>query len=197
MAVANPSAAATNRLGMRYLTKGPVGIRRRFNEIIRAFDYLFPVQGADIVAEVTPQGTVYRFRVPSSATSSRTAIHSFQLFAVSGAAKVTVANGSVVGGGVNAIPTIGGTSIATTPAPELTVVTGTVYLHATVDSAGVITALVIENAATTPTDTATEKYRTITSVTVSGTAVTIVSPQDVQTSLNLFICSGTANWDRA
>lgn len=197
MAVANPSAAATNRLGMRYLTRGPVGIRRRFNEIIRAFDYLFPIQGADIVAEVTPQGTVYRFRNPGGINSTRATIHPFQIFAVAGAAKVTVANGSVVGGGVNAIPTIGGTSITTTPAPELTVITGTVYLHATVDSAGAITALVIENAASTPTDTTTEKYRTITSVTVSGTAVAIVSPQDVQTSLNLLTCSGTANWDRA
>jgi hypothetical protein len=192
-----PSAAATNRLGIRYLTTGPAGVRRRFNELIRALDYLYPNSTADIVTEITPQGALPRFRVPGGLSSTRATIHPFQLFAVAGAAKIIAANGSVVGGGVNAIPTIGGTSIATTPAPELTVVTGTVYLHATVDAAGAITALVIENAASTPADTTTEKYRTITSVTVTGTTVTLVAPQDVQTSLNLFLCGSAAIWERA
>lgn len=63
----------------------------------------------------------------------RTTVNPFRVFDASvaspAAAKVTVAYGTVN----NFVPTIGGTSIFTSPAPELTVITGTVYLKATVD----------------------------------------------------------------
>lgn len=123
--------------------------------------------------------------------------HPFQVLAVDGAAKVTVAYGTVTGGGLNIVPTIGGTSIATTPAPELTVVTGTVYLKATVDGAGLPTACVVENAASTPTDTANEKHRTIAAVSVSGTVVSVTRPQSVISSLTLYVCGGSAIWEQA
>ena len=119
----------------------------------------------------------------------------FKIVAVEGSAKVTVVYGTVTGGGANIVPTIGGTSLADPTPPELTVVTGTVYLKATVDSAGTPTAVIIDNAASTPTDTSTLKYRTIGNVTVSGSTVTI--SQSVRTSLTLFICNGTAVWEVA
>jgi hypothetical protein len=106
------------------------------------------------------------------------------------AAKVSVIYGTVN----NFVPTIGGTSIFTDPAPTLTVVTGTVYLDATVDGAGAITAVVIANAATTPADTTTRKYKTIGSVTVASNAVTAIA-QNVITSLTLYLCNGTAIWE--
>lgn len=106
------------------------------------------------------------------------------------AAKVSVIYGTVN----NFVPTIGGVSLFTDPAPTLTVVTGTVYLDATVDGAGTVTAVVIANAATTPADTTTRKYKTIGSVTVASNAVTAIA-QNVITSLTLYLCNGTAIWE--
>lgn len=108
------------------------------------------------------------------------------------AAKVTVYYGTVN----NFVPTIGGTSIFDPNPPALTVVTGTVYLDATVDAAGLITNLVISNAASTPADTATNKYRTLASVTVTSNAVTAIG-QSATSSLTLYLCGGTAIWEQA
>jgi hypothetical protein len=106
------------------------------------------------------------------------------------AAKVRVIYGTVN----NFVPTIGGTSLFTAPPPTLTVVTGTVYLDATVDGAGAVTAVIISNAASTPSDTTTRKYKTIGSVTVTSNAVTAIA-QSVKTSLTLYLCNGTAIWE--
>lgn len=126
----------------------------------------------------------------------RTPVAPFKLVDVSttgpDAAKVSVVYGTVN----NFVPTIGGVSIFTTPAPTLTVVTGTVYLDATVDGAGAVTAVIIANAATTPADTTTHKYKTLGSVTVTSNAVTAIA-QSVITSLNLYLCNGTAIWEQA
>lgn len=108
------------------------------------------------------------------------------------AAKVTVYYGTVNG----FVPTIGGTSIFSAPPPELTVVTGTVYLDATVDAAGTVTAVIITNAASTPSDTSTHKYRTVASVTVASNAVTAIG-QSAMSSLTLYVCNGTAIWEQA
>lgn len=73
------SANATNSLGIRYLTSGPVGIRTKFNELIRALDYLYPRPSPDILPRVSPQGTTYALRSPSALNSARGA-QSFTLY---------------------------------------------------------------------------------------------------------------------
>lgn len=188
---------AKNSFGIPFLRTGPRGLVSVLNQILAALDAVRVVQGG----EVTSAGTIIRPGATTTTTRPRSAAHPFQLSPVAGAAKVTAAYGTVTGYGVNLVPTIGGVSIAALPAPELTVVTGTVYLKATVDAAGTPTALVIENAATTPTDTETEKHREITAVTVATVEgvsnVTVTSPQSVQTALNFFLCEGSAIWERA
>lgn len=125
----------------------------------------------------------------------RTPVYPFRVFDASTsapAAKVTVYYGEVN----NFVPTIGGISIFSTTPPALTVISGTVYLDATVDAAGTVTALVISNAASTPADTTTNKYRTLASVTVASNAVTAIG-QSVTSSLMLYVCGGTAIWEQA
>lgn len=96
----------------------------------------------------------------------------------------------------NFIPTIGGTSIVAVPAPALTVTgsTGIIYLDATVDAAGAITALIIANAASIPADTATQKRKLVGTWTASGGAFTsVVSILDANQTL--YLCNGTALWE--
>jgi len=117
--------------------------------------------------------------------------HSFKLVVASeGGAKVNVIYGTVN----NFVPKIGEISLFTTPAPILTVVSGSVYLDATVDSAGTITDIVIANAATTPVDTTTHKYRIIGTVTVTSGEVTAMA-QSVRASLTFYLCNNQAIWE--
>lgn len=189
----NPTAAATNRLGMRYATGGPAELQAMLNEHNRGFDYLFPQPSADIVPEVTPNGTVFRFRVPQISPARALNLTKWIPVIVSGAAKITVANPGDV---ENIIPTIGGTSILTTPAPELTVVSGDVYFECTMDAAGTFTAVEIKSAASMPANTTTLRYRRLYTVTVSGTTVTITS-QPVTTSVSHKLCGGLSTWGQA
>jgi hypothetical protein len=114
----------------------------------------------------------------------------------SGSTKIRIRPGMVN----NFIPTIdvSGTqvSIATVPAPGL-VVTGTsgsVYLKSTVDTAGSITALVIESASSVPVDTSTEKHKLLGTWTASGGAFTSVV-SILNANQTLYICNGTAIWE--
>jgi hypothetical protein len=120
----------------------------------------------------------------------------FQPIPASGAATVTFEPGIITNAGRNISPTVGGGStMATTPRPSLTITTsGTIYLEATVDAAGTATAIDTKNAASTPADTSTLKRLTLANVTLSGSTVTVTG-RPVRESRSLFICSGTAIWD--
>ena len=119
----------------------------------------------------------------------------FEPTPTSGAATVTFEPGIILNAGRNISPTVGGGStMATTPRPTLTITTsGTIYLEATVDAAGTATAIDTKNAATTPTDTSTLKYLTLADVTLAGSVVT-VTDRPVRETRNLFVCNGTAIW---
>lgn len=109
-----------------------------------------------------------------------------------GVAKIRFAYGTVG----NASPTFGGNPINPV-SDEATVSNGDkVYLDATVDAAGVVTALIATRAASVPADTTTHKYRLLFTVVVSLGAVTSIG-QSVTTNLSLFICNGNAIWERA
>ena len=100
----------------------------------------------------------------------------------------------------NFIPTINvsGTQVSldTVPAPAL-VVTGTrgiVYIKASVDAAGTITAIEVLNASTLPTDTNIAKYKIIGTWTASGGAFTTVM-SILNTNQTLYLCNGLAIWE--
>ena len=113
-------------------------------------------------------------------------------FIEGGSAKIRVAPGMVN----NFVPTIGGTSIAAAEPPALTVTgsSGQVYLKATVDAAGAITALVIENASSVPADTATDKHKLVGTWTASGGVFTSVT-SILGANQTLYLCNGTAIWE--
>lgn len=96
----------------------------------------------------------------------------------------------------NAVPTIGGDSLAAVPRPELTVTgsAGVVYLRATVDAAGTITALIIDSDSVIPTDTTADKHKLIGTWTASGGVFTSVV-SILNTNQTLYICGGTAIWE--
>lgn len=113
-------------------------------------------------------------------------------FIEGGSAKIRVAPGMVN----NFVPIIGGTSIAAATPPALTVTgsSGIIYLKATVDAAGAITALVIQNAGSVPADTATEKHKLIGTWTSSGGVFTSVT-SILNANQTLYLCNGTAIWE--
>lgn len=196
MAAANPTSAATNRLGIRYVTTGAPGLRARLNEIIRALDYLYPSPTTDIVTTVTPDGALPKFRTPPGlGARSVNAPAPFAIFAVAELDTVTVWPGDVE----NIIPTIGGTLINAATPPQLTVVTGSVYLECTMDAAGALTAAEIKNAASLPADTSTLRYRQLGTVTVNSgpPIVTTVTAQTVTTSVSHKLCGGLSTWGQA
>lgn len=121
----------------------------------------------------------------------------FTITAVDGSAEVTIYPGDVSDGFTGGIvPKIGATFLNAAPAPELTVITGSVYLHATIDDDGEFTNLLVENAATLPADTSTERYRQIGTISVSGSVVT-VTMQSVRDSQAHALCNGASNWGQA
>ena len=95
----------------------------------------------------------------------------------------------------NFVPTIGGTSIVAETPPSITVTgsTGIIYLDATVDATGAITALIAANATTLPTDTSTHKYKIIGTWTASGGVFTSVNSV-LNTNQTFRICGGVAEW---
>lgn len=102
------------------------------------------------------------------------------------AAKVRVTFGQV-----NSItPTIATVALDNATTPELTVVSGVVYLKINVDGSGLVTSVEVLNAASIPAETATEGYITIATVTVTSDAVTAIN-QSVTHSLGHQKC-GTA-----
>lgn len=109
--------------------------------------------------------------------------------------EVTFEPGIITNAGQNISPTVGGGStMATVPRPALTITTsGTIYLEATVDAAGLATAIDTKNAATTPTDTTTLKHLELASVTLASGAVTVTA-RPVRESRPLYLCNGTAIW---
>lgn len=120
----------------------------------------------------------------------------FEPTQVTGSAKVTFEPGTVLSG-VEISPTVAGTPIATVPRPELTITTsGVIYLEATVDAAGALTAVELKNAAALPADTSTLKRRTTANVTLAA-GVIAVTARPVRTSLNFYMCNGVPIWERA
>lgn len=131
------------------LTSGAPGLRRR---AFGGGSLVTPIQGRKMRGVLTPKTLfVYDNSTPSDV-------------------KISVTFGQING----ETPTIGGTAISATTPPSLAVVSGAVYLHVTVDTSGVITALTIENSATMPDDTNTEGYLTLALVTVTGSSITSI-----------------------
>ncbi len=95
----------------------------------------------------------------------------------------------------NFIPTIGGVSLVAVTPPTLTVTgtSGIVYLDATVDFTGAITALIIANASSIPADTSTQKRKLIGTWTSSGGAFTSVNTV-LNTNQTFYLCGGTPIW---
>lgn len=125
------------------------------------------------------------------ASSSATIPWQLEGFVDSGATKIRIVPGMVN----NFVPTIGGTSLVAYPAPALTVTgsSGLVYLKATVDAAGAITALEIASASSVPADTSTLKHKLVGGWTASGGAFTSVSSV-LNTNQTFRICNGAAEW---
>lgn len=113
----------------------------------------------------------------------------------SAANKVVFEPGIITNAGQNISPTVGGgATMATIPRPELTItVSGKIFLVATVDADGVATGIDTQNAAATPTDTATEKHLELASVTLASGVATITD-RPVRESRPLYLCGGTALW---
>lgn len=113
---------------------------------------------------------------------------------IDGGAKISVAPGMVN----NSVPTIGGVSLAATPAPALTVTgaSGIVQLKATVDAVGTITDLIAESVAgpAVTASTTTLKYKLVGSWTASGGAFTGVT-SILDRNQTLYLCNGTAIWE--
>jgi hypothetical protein len=119
----------------------------------------------------------------------------FEPTPVPGVAAVTFEPGTIMSGGINISPTVGGGSpMATEPRPQLNVVSGTIYLEATVDGAGNATAIDTKSAASTPASTTTIKRLTISTVTVSGTNV-VVTSRPIRESRNFYLCNGSPIWE--
>lgn len=109
-----------------------------------------------------------QLKVPPKPVDNRTL-----LVSQSGGTTVVVSYGTIN----NVPPTIGGVLINHDPAPKLTISSsGVVYLHAVVNADGVITALTIETASSTPANTKTDGYQELASVTVASSVITNVTP---------------------
>ena len=108
---------------------------------------------------------------------------------------VTFEPGIITNAGRNISPTVdGGSPMSTTPRPVMTITTtGKIFLVATVDAAGAATSIDTQNAAATPTDTATEKHLELASVTLTAGVATITD-RPVRESRPLYLCNGTAIW---
>ena len=118
----------------------------------------------------------------------------FKTMPVIGSAKVTFIPGTVEG----IIPKIGaswaaGVFINDTTPPELTVATGYNYLDCKMDGAGVFTEVMILNASSVPANTSTQRRTPISTVTVSGTTVTVTA-QAIRTSVSHVYFGGASTW---
>ena len=118
--------------------------------------------------------------------------HPFIIASVPGVAAVTVGPGDVE----NIIPTIGGVLLTDATPPQLTVVTGPVYLECTMDAAGTFTAAAVKNGASLPSNTSTLRYRQLGAVSVSGTDVAVTA-QTVTTSVSHKLCCGLSTLGQA
>lgn len=144
----------------------------------------------------TPNGSVAVLVPPQGGLRRGGSVnrHPFQLSGVvEGAeARISIRPGSVN----NAVPKIGSTSLVAVPAPYLVVTgsSGTIYLHAAVDSNGVITNLVALNTSgNVPSDTSGDKYKLVGTWTSGGGQFTSVS-SILNDNQSLFVCNGTAIW---
>jgi len=110
----------------------------------------------------------------------------------SGTAKISINPGLVN----NFVPTIGGVSLGAFPRPTLTVTgsVGVIEIKATIDGAGTITAVIVQNVATATADTVTNKYKTIGGWTAASGAFTSVT-SILNTNQTLYLCNGTAIWE--
>ncbi|MBI5770851.1 MAG: hypothetical protein HZA93_23945 [Verrucomicrobia bacterium] len=157
-------------------------------QIIRYLRSITPRSGAGVMVSIQPGGTTFAVTTKKSAVAGDATDHPF-LVRRFAAAKVTV-----VFGQVNSItPTIGGTAIGTDPAPQLTIAaSGVVYLDATLDVDGVVTAVAIATAAALPASTATHAYLTLATVTFASGAITALA-QSVTHSLGHQKCGETTH----
>lgn len=166
-----------NSFGIRFLTKGPPNLIATINALIAMGDALRLCTSYDIDARVAPEGTLASLRNPQggggiSRPAGRTLLVYDASTSTPKAAKISVTYGQIN----NVTPTVGGSSLRIFPAPTLTVVSGVIYLEATVDAAGVLTALEIKNADTVPEPTSTKGYLVLAEVTVTDGAITALNP---------------------
>lgn len=156
--------------------------------IVRYLRAITPTGGGPITVSFTTAGAVISLgRTRSPGSTDNLAVQPFP-FEVVDASSAGAAKVSVTFGQVNSItPKIGGTALDAATPPLLTVITGVVYLNCTLDTAGVVTAVVVANAATQPANTATHGYITLANVTVASNAITALS-QAVSYSLQCRRC---------
>jgi hypothetical protein len=191
------SANATNSLGIRYLTSGPAGIRTKFNELIRALDYLYPRPTPDVLPRVSPQGTTYALRTPSGLTTvARAALGAFTLYEASEGATLKI---GIVPGLVNAIsPTFTDASpagvLSDVPPPLLTITATRHFWLKCVGTFGTPDTYVVTvessasstvPAGTAITGTGFTSYLYIGYATVAGGAITAVLAQNNGSSWNV------------
>jgi hypothetical protein len=69
-----------------------------------------------------------------------------------------------------------------------------IEIKATIDGAGTITAVIVQNVATATADTVTNKYKTIGGWTFASGAFTSVT-SILNTNQTLYLCNGTAIWE--
>ncbi len=140
-------------------------------QVIRYLRSITPRSGPGVRVNGGGGGTTFSASIVARQPS---ASHPFKVLNASTATEAKV---RVVFGQVNSItPTIATVALGTDPAPELTVVSGVVYLKITVDEeTGVVSTAEIGNAATLPASTVTEGYLTLAEVTVASDAVTAIN----------------------
>lgn len=190
----NAPKKARNSFGIPFLRTGPANLISVINQIIAALDAVRARPSADIDPLVTDDGTLLTLRNSQTGSTQSRLVPPWTIYIVSSETdlRVSVAPGMVN----NFIPTIGGASLVAVPAPALTVsgASGTIYLDATVDAAGNITALIIANATAIPADTSTQKRKLIGMWTASGGAFTNVASV-LNANQTLYLCNGTAIWE--
>lgn len=154
-----PTVGGVNSLGIRYVTKGPAGLRAKLNEIIRTFDYLFPRPGADIIPEVTPEGSLFRLRSAQTSQSFSGRIPlTFFTYQAANPAEVTVSAGAI---GNIYLPSTTSTGIADGHF---------VWIEAIFDasSPAVLIDAAISAGANVPSDTSTSAHKLLARVTKTG-----------------------------
>lgn len=151
------------------------------SSVVRCLRMLVLNGGPGVVITRSLSGTTISVAAARCTAPAEAESHPFKVFDASTSAPA--AKVRVVYGQVNSItPTIDGTALDDATPPMLTVVTGVIFLKVTFDLDGIVTAAIVGNAATLPSDDATHGHITLASVNVTDGVVTAIS-QSVTFSL--------------